>query len=261
VALKCKLVIGPSAVTLVAVLLLWRLTPPGVNLTATASAATGAYGTYTTNFPLTENPISDGGKWTNGGVTGLDWSNIRTTRGKAYGTQAGSAGTNDSTAIVTGSWGPTQTVQGAYYRSTPYDSGTYEEVELMLRTSISAHSITGYEVTFQASSASNAYIQAVRWNGPLNSFSYIAGCDINHQGPVTGDVLKATMVGSTITVYMNNIQIMQCSDSTYSTGNPGIGFYLQGAGTNSGFGFSAFSATDGSTTPPTPPSNLSTIVH
>ena len=29
-------------------------------------------GTYTTNFPLTENPILENGNWINGGTTGLD---------------------------------------------------------------------------------------------------------------------------------------------------------------------------------------------
>jgi hypothetical protein len=29
--------------------------------------------TYTTNFPLTENPIFEGGHWINGLINGLDW--------------------------------------------------------------------------------------------------------------------------------------------------------------------------------------------
>ena len=35
--------------------------------------------TYTTNFPLTENPISEAGNWINGGSVGFDWSNVSTT--------------------------------------------------------------------------------------------------------------------------------------------------------------------------------------
>ena len=43
----------------------------------TASATTsGINGSYSTTFPLTENPISEGGSWTNGGATGLGWANV-----------------------------------------------------------------------------------------------------------------------------------------------------------------------------------------
>src|SRR5438046_7973905 len=31
---------------------------------------------YTTNFPLTENPISEGGNWINGLTNGIDWSDV-----------------------------------------------------------------------------------------------------------------------------------------------------------------------------------------
>ena len=40
--------------------------------------------TYTTNFPLMENPISEGGNWVNGQAVGLDWTDIRTTPGFAF---------------------------------------------------------------------------------------------------------------------------------------------------------------------------------
>ena len=38
----------------------------------------GINGSYSTTFPLTENPISEGGSWTNG-ATGLGWANVQTT--------------------------------------------------------------------------------------------------------------------------------------------------------------------------------------
>ena len=75
--------------------------------------------TYSTSFPLTENPISEGGKWVNGGATGLDWTNIRTTANvKAYGTSSGIApGYDDSTAVLqgAGTWGQNQTGTGVVY--------------------------------------------------------------------------------------------------------------------------------------------------
>jgi hypothetical protein len=44
----------------------------------TQASGDGINGSYSTTFPLTENPISEGGSWTNGGATGLDWANVQT---------------------------------------------------------------------------------------------------------------------------------------------------------------------------------------
>jgi len=60
-----------------------------------------------------------------------------------------------------------------------------------------------------------------------------------------GDVVKATIVGDVITVYINGVQINQARDSTYATGNPGMGFFLRkGAGVNRDYGFIRFTARD-----------------
>jgi len=60
-------------------------------------AGTGWYPPYITSFPLTENPISEGGKWINGLTTGLDWSDVRTVSGIAYNDQTKDAHYNDAT--------------------------------------------------------------------------------------------------------------------------------------------------------------------
>jgi hypothetical protein len=240
------LVITSSAMTLCMLLLLCATC--GLNVLP-AFASTGTQGTYTTNFPLTENPISEAGKWINGGTVGLDWTNVETTPGVAFGSQtgsnAGSAIYDDSTAVLAGTWGPTQTVQ-ATVRVIPHTQATTEEVELRLRTSISAHSITGYEVNFAVGPA-QSYTDIVKWNGALGSFSILS-----HQntggGVNNGDIIKATMVGNVITVFKNGVQVNTATDSTYATGNPGIGLYLLGSGVNSNYGLGNFTATDGSTT-------------
>ena len=223
-------------------------------IATTQSSGSGSYGTYTTNFPLTENPISENGNWINGAATGLEWQNVQTTSGFAFGTQSGNAGGyDDSTAVVSGSWGSNQTAQAT--ADCPTHSGG-QELELRLRTSITPNSITGYELNF--SCGSEQYNQIVRWNGPLNNFTQLSAGTATTIS--TGDVVKATIVGSTITVYINNVQVDQTTDSTYSSGSPGIGFWRDGGGSNANFGFSSFSATDGSgsdTTPPSVPTNLS----
>ena len=67
-------------------------------------------------------------------------------------------------------------------------------------------------------------------------------------------MVKATIVGSTITCYINGAVIFGVTDSTYSSGNPGMGFYLQdGSGPPFNYGFSSYTASDDTQTPtPTP---------
>lgn len=240
-----------------------------MDLPVAFAAGATTHGPYTTNFPLTENPISENGNWVNGGTTGLDWTNVQTTAGLAFGTMVGTDNPPkryaDSTAIVSGTWGPDQTAEATIFvANAPNSSSIFEEVELRLRTTITAHSITGYEINCSVSTnSSNNYLQIVRWNGSLASWTQLNG---SSHHCVNGDVLKATVQGSTINVYLNGSLVESANDNTFSTGSPGIGFYLEGTtGGNSSYGFTKFTATDtsnsGSTQPPAPPTSLTAIVH
>jgi len=179
---------------------------------------------YSTKFLNTENPISEGGNWINGGGTGLDWANVRTTSGLAYGTQSGSAGFDDSTAVLKGPWNSDQMAQGIVH-SVNQNGNISEEVELRLRTTITAHSITGYEFNFRALATGNTYVQIVRWNGTLGSFSLLA--ETVGPGIHDGDVIKATAVGNTLTAFVNGVQLVQTTDGSFMNGGPGIGFFNQ----------------------------------
>ena len=66
--------------------------------------------TYTTNFPLTESPISEGGNWINGATTGIDWGDVWTTPGQTH-DHSGPARFADATALLTGTWAPDQMAQ------------------------------------------------------------------------------------------------------------------------------------------------------
>jgi hypothetical protein len=211
---------------------------------------------YSTSFPLTENPISEGNSWSNGLAIGLDWKNVRTTPGFAFGTETGTTEYDDSIASLAGAWGSNQTVQ-ATVRVVASDSASFEEVELHLHRSIAAHNATGYEINFSVKPG-NRYVQIVRWNGAYNNWTELKGTSAYYAKD--GDVVKATIVGTTITVYINGTSVLSVSDSTYSNGSPGMGFYLQNgtSANSSNFGFSSFSATDG-ISKPTPPSNLRVI--
>ena len=259
---------------ILAILSVWCSPKPGMQILSIASAATVTHGPYTTQFLLTENPISLSNQWISGGVIGglTLWGDVRTNGTMALGasepTQYG-----DPTAILAGTWGPTQTATGVVkVNSTP--SSCCHEVEVRLRTSISANRITGYEVLCPVHSSPGYGIQIVRWNGPNGQFVYInAG---NAHQCVNGDVLKATATGSnptTIKVYINGTLIVTGVDhgtetgpggaaGPWTTGSPGIGFYDNSDSNWSSFGLSSFTATDDSTAQlPVPPTNLTVTVQ
>ena len=212
----------------------------------------GASGnTYTTSFPNTENPISESAHWINGAATGLDWAaNVRTTAGLAYGTMTtglstcsglGQAGCADSTAVLTGAWGTNQTAQATVFATNAGSFTGSEEVELRLRTSISAHSITGYEFNCSVK-VGDPYMQIVRWDGSLGNFTQLKAHSL---GCVTGDVIKATAIGSVLSVYKNGTFMFSTADTTYSGGSPGVGFYLSDTSNfDADYGFTNFTATD-----------------
>jgi hypothetical protein len=213
-----------------------------------SGGAGGAVGgrSYTTAFPLTENPISEGGSWINGQTDGIDWHDMSTTPGLAIGHQSGSSYT-DGTALLTGAWGPDQTVEAVVHAVNPKDS-CYQEVELRLRSTLTPHSCTGYEISFKATKTSGAYLIIVRWNGPVGDFTYLVNTSGAQYGVTEGDVVKATIVGNVITAYLNGVEVGTASDATYATGSPGMGMNLETGdasciGTNGDYGFTHYTAT------------------
>jgi hypothetical protein len=242
VGLKCSRFFGPSATMLAVVL---NILLVGCFRSGDAPPVAAPHATqkiYTTKFPLAENPISEGGNWINGGTVGLDWSDVRTTSGLAFGTESGSGGYDDSTAVLTGNWKADQMAQ-AVVHSVNQNSNIFEEVELRLRTTITAHSITGYEINFRCTSDASRYVQIVRWNGPLGSFNYVNTTP--GPGIHDGDLVTASIIGSTLSVYINNKLVLRGTDRTYTDGNPGIGFFLRGpTGVNGDYGFTSFTAMD-----------------
>ena len=66
--------------------------------------------TYSTTFKATENPISEHGMWINGAANGLDWCNVQTGSGLVWGVGPCPVEYADPTAILTGAWGPDQSI-------------------------------------------------------------------------------------------------------------------------------------------------------
>jgi hypothetical protein len=202
--------------------------------------------TYTTKFEGTENPLSEGGRWSNNGFA---WTYIRKVGGIAYGTQTGiETGDSryaDSYAVLSG-FPSDQEAWGEAYIAKP-NSSCNQEIEILLRWTSSHNCTTGYECFARCTSDDSSYLQIVRWNGPLANFTYLADLHGADYGLKNGDMLKASVIGNIITIYVNGIKKAQAADDTYQTGNPGIGLFIQcngsqGMGTNRDFGFTEFSA-------------------
>jgi hypothetical protein len=218
----------------------------GTDASGGGSAGAGGARTYTTHFPLTENPISESGSWINGQTTGLDWHDVSTTPGLAIGHQSGSSYT-DGTALLTGAWGPTQSVEAVVHTVKQHDS-CYQEVEMRLRSALTPHSCSGYEISFKMSKTSSAYLIIVRWNGKLGDFTYLLNVTGAKYGVSDGDTVKATISGNLITAYLNGVVMGTATDDTYATGSPGMGFNLETGdatciGTNGDYGFTQLTAT------------------
>jgi len=196
---------------------------------------------YTTTFPLTENPISEGGKWLNGATDGIAWQNMQTGSGNAYGTGASPSDTNDNVASLIG-YPANHYVQATIFRAGGYSPAIAHEVELLVRCTITANNIKAYEFLMNSAGA----FDVVRWNGPLNSFDSLTFSDQNG-GPtavVDGDVIRIEAVGSNFTMKQNGIIKRTWTDATHATGNPAMGAFWRPDASivPSSFGFKDFAA-------------------
>ena len=210
---------------------------------------------YATSFSADEVPVSEQGQWVNGRAVGLDWKDVSTRSGVAFGADAsGHPHYDDPTAILSGVWGPNQTAQAKVHTVNQNSNHVYEEVEIRLRTTISPHRNAGYEINFRCTHDGTQYVEIVRWNGRLGDFTYLQQVE-GGPGLYDGDVVRASIIGSVITAFINGTQVAQATDPTFTQGNPGMGFYLDGkAGLNADYGFTFFSASDGAI--PWSPSSL-----
>jgi hypothetical protein len=198
-------------------------------------------GTYSTTFPLAENPISEGGAWHNPNGTGF--TNCRTQGDNVFGTNGSTDTYDDSYCYLTG-FSNDQEVEGVIHRGSPPSAN--HEVELHLRVSESGGETFLYEILFNKDGA----FQVIRWNGwrggggegtlDITDFTGEGSGPGHSSPPVNGDIIKARMVGQTITVFYNGSQIWTYTDNSagrLTAGNPGIGFFYRPGASPSAFGF------------------------
>lgn len=193
---------------------------------------------YSTRFQLNEDPISEGGKWINGAKDGIDWYNVITKNGVAYGAVSKGAYT-DPTALLTGTWGKNQTVKAKVFSRNQTEK-YYQEVEIRLRSTLTRQRCTGYEVFWRCLKTQNAYAEIVRWNGKVGDWTSLEKHSGPHYGVKDGDLVEATMVGNVIKGYVNGVEVISATDNTYKAGNPGMGFNFGVGESNGDFGFSYY---------------------
>ena len=212
---------------------------------------------YATNFRNSENLISEGGNWINGGTCGdatlcpgAKGSNVASAGGRAFGTQPGTVPPpyTDSAALVTGNWGSDQFAQiVVWWDGAAGTNSDYDEVEIRLRGTLAKNFGKTYNINCRVGAPSaDSYIQMGRANGPPDDFTPpIAELKGPSAACQNGDVVTATIVGNVITAYINGKRVIQGIDSVITSGAPGFGFFHQGTSAqNSDFGISRFAATD-----------------
>lgn len=185
-----------------------------------------AVSSYATAFPLTETPISENGSWVSNGT---NRTRVRTSGAKAFGTQSGSGGFDDSYARLSGIWPANTEIVATVSKGSSFAS--LQEVELLFRFSDSPGSglVTGYEMNL---AFNGAYWNCYAWQGGITGpdFRQITGNGVSG-GVHDGDLIRGRVQGTTLSADINYNDgagwhnVFTATDSQYSSGTPGMGFY------------------------------------
>ncbi len=216
---------------------------------------------YSTGFPLSENPLSDGGNWVNGTITGTNTGCAATnTPGGvhyAYGLQSGTNGPpnnsiyDDSLACLTGTWGPTQSLDITIYLTNQLASSAnvYEEIEYGLRCTLTTNGLHGYFIDCSLNSDSG-YVELGLSYGNYSNTNWGADRYGAQYVVHNGSKIHAAITNNTISVSFDGVLVLQSTDTTglgpTNGGAPLIGFFHQNGNSHqTDFGISSFTATDG----------------
>ena len=217
---------------------------------------------YRTSFERDENPMSEGGLWLNGKTDGIDWADVITKGGRAYGSvtrmavaerrveqAALGAGTaessppegdyDDPTAVLTREWGRNQHARARVFSKNPTNE-YFQEVEIRLRSDIQPHLCTGYEVFWRCLKTEEGYAEIVRWNGKVGDFTSLKKLIGAEYGVKDGDEVEAHITGNHIRGVVNGREVISATDDMFASGRPGIGFNFFVGNTNVDHGFTYF---------------------
>jgi hypothetical protein len=216
---------------------------------------------YRTRFGQDENPISEGGIWLNGARDGIDWADVIVRNAVAYGAvtrmqtaerrieqgnldpkapdAAPEGDYDDPTALLAGAWGKNQHVTATVFSKNPTEE-YFQEVEIRLRSTLTPHRCTGYEVFWRCLQTENAYAEIVRWNGRIGDFTSLRKLIGPQYGVRDGDVVQAIISGRDIRGLVNGVEVISATDDAFDAGSPGIGFNFFVGNTNVDHGFTSF---------------------
>lgn len=207
---------------------------------------------YSTTFALTENPISESGRWQHQCPF---LTTCQTAGGRVYGNQPlpPTAGVyEDAYAILTGTWPTNQRAEGIIDKQT---TGGYEEYEVWVNAADAADFVRGYEVYVHQA---GDYFALTIWLGthltaaPTIAYFDLTGAGTNNiTAPQDGDLLWAQRVGNIITGGINGttyltFDVTSGGRTPFTGGAPAIGFDAGGSGAetaNTNYGFKSFYAT------------------
>lgn len=183
-----------------------------------------ATSSFTTTFPVTENPISESGAWVHNATS---WQRIQTTGGNAI-AAAYTENYDDAYAYLANWAGNDYEIIATIY----FPSGNPGETELLVRLTDTASTVTCYECLYNAVGS----WQIVRWNGAMTDFTVVAGgsCPTGSNG----NQIRATVVGTALNFYWRaNSGASWTSIGSYgsvnlATGKPGVGLYVHASSGN-----------------------------
>lgn len=216
---------------------------------------------YRTRFQQDEDPISEGGIWLNGARDGIDWADVVVRNGVAYGAvtrmqaaerrveqgnlasaapgAAPEGDYDDPTALLGGVWGKNQHARGRVFSRNQTEE-YFQEVEIRLRSTLTPHRCSGYEIFWRCLKTADAYAEIVRWNGKVGDFTSLRKLSGPQYGVQGGDIVEAVISGNVITGIINGVEVISATDDAFGEGSPGIGFNFGVGNTNVDHGFTYF---------------------
>ena len=190
---------------------------------------------YTTTFPATENPISEGGKWTVGDLNGISVSvGPQTTGGSPGKAYSSSADGVDYVATRQGIYTANKHfAQATVRKAAGYTPPDTQEVELHCGLTLASNSVFTYECTWGFGLALISY---TRWDGTFGNYTPINGSGTGSNTALAdGDVIRfefdATNSSSiALSSYKNGVLVYSATDTSagrITSGNPGFGFFVR----------------------------------
>jgi hypothetical protein len=194
--------------------------------------------TYTTTFPNTENPLSEGGIWTQGGTHGRAWQNMLSQGGSpgfAYGSGPSPDEYNDNLALVQHRFSPTRHFAEIVVRQdASYAPPSTHEIEVHVAGTMTSNHYQGYELLWNLGDN----LQPVRLDGPVGDFRTdvltVLWGDLWNLTVAHNDRIRVEFDSSSgkpvITVYKNGVKRVVLTDTTGGnilSGSPGIGAFAR----------------------------------